>query len=462
MRPISGNFAQTARSAGGISESPYWLDGLPAPPKSPLQIPTSVDVVIVGSGYTGLNAAIETARAGRSTLVLEAGDPGQGCSTRNGGQVSTSIKPSLEKLSSRVGEDRARAIRNEGKAALEWIEARIAEEGIDCAFSRCGRFHAAHSPEHYENLARMSEYAKINEDIDFFAVPRGSQRSELGTDHYFGGVVYPSHASLDPAKYHRGLLDAALASGAQVVKRCEVFDIRRDLLGFILATQKGQISARNVVVATNGYTTQKTQWLRRRVIPVSSHVIATEPLPDELVKQLFPTGRIAVDTYRLLHYFRLSPDQRRILFGGKVVLSKADPAVSGRKLHNDMCRIFPELRRYKITHSWMGNVAHTFDQLAHTGVHDGIHYALGYCGSGVSMASYLGMKVGQKVLGRVAGRTAFDNLPFPARPLYSGRPWFLPAVTAWYRWRDKVEHKRAEAALQSGSQKDIEQKHPES
>jgi glycine/D-amino acid oxidase-like deaminating enzyme len=158
---------------------------------------------------------------------------------------------------------------------------------------------------------------------------------------------------------------------------------------------------------------------------------------------LFPRDRIASDTCKVVYYYRASPDRKRILFGGRVSARETNTAISGLKLYQDLCRIFPELSSYKITHSWMGFVAYTFDELAHTGVHDGVHYAMGYCGSGVSMASYLGMRLGQKVLGLKEGQTAFDGLPQPTRPFYSGKPWFLPAAVGWYRWRDRLQYQVA-------------------
>lgn len=436
---------RTSALTPDFRDASYWLDGLPPPPALPEQVPDEVDVAIVGSGYTGLNAAIETAKGGASTLVLDAGEPGWGCSTRNGGQISTSVKPSLAKLTMRFGAERARAIRREGETALEWIEAFTKAEGIECEFSRCGRFHAAHTPAKYEELARDAETMRKAEGIESFAVSRADQRRELGTSVYHGGVVFTRHASLNPAKYHRGLLARALSLGAQVVGRCAVTRIARDARGFVLATAKGPVRAREVIVATNGYTTNLTPWLRRRVIPIGSYIIATEPLPRDLVAELFPTNRIASDSCKVVYYYRASPDGTRVLFGGRVSASETDVSVSGPKLHADMVRIFPELARYRATHSWMGLVAYTFDELAHTGVHEGVRYAMGYCGSGVSMASYLGMRLGQKTLGLEAGRTAFDDLPNPTRPLYTGNPWFLPATVAWYRWRDRIEYQRAAA-----------------
>lgn len=423
----------------------YWLDGLPPLPDLPQEPPGEVDVAIVGSGYTGLNAAIETAKGGMKTLVLDSGDPGWGCSTRNGGQISTSVKPSLARLTMRFGAERARAIRREGETALEWIETFTKAEGIECEFSRCGRFHAAHTPAKYEELARDAETMRKAEGIESYAVSRSDQRRELGTDAYHGGIVFTRHASLNPALYHRGLLARALAHGAHVVGRCAVTAVARDARGFVLATAKGPVRAREVIVATNGYTTNLTPWLRRRVIPIGSYIIATEPLPKDLVAELFPTNRIASDSCKVVYYYRASPDGTRVIFGGRVSASETDVSVSGPKLHADMRRIFPELAGYRATHSWMGRVAYTFDELAHTGVHDGVRYAMGYCGSGVSMASYLGMRLGQKTLGLEAGRTAFDDLPNPTRPLYTGNPWFLPATVAWYRWRDRIEYQRAAA-----------------
>ncbi len=239
------------------------------------------------------------------------------------------------------------------------------------------------------------------------------------------------------------LLRSVLGAGAHVAAHCPALAIERGGGGFELTTPRGRIVARDVIVATNGYTGPLVPWLRRRTIPIGSYIIATEALPREVMDRLFPTDRIASDTCRVVYYYRASPDRSRVLFGGRVSATETDARVSGPRLHAAMARIFPELAGTRISHSWTGTVAYSFDTLAHCGTHEGLHYATGYCGSGVSMASYLGMRTGQRVLGLKEGRTAFDNLPFPTRPLYSGRPWFLPAVVAWYAWRDRMEVDRA-------------------
>jgi glycine/D-amino acid oxidase-like deaminating enzyme len=421
----------------------HWRDIPELGDRGEARLPARADVLVIGSGYTGLNAAIETARAGRHTVVIEAGAPGEGCSSRNGGQIGTSVKPSLEELSRRFGLERARAIREAGKEQLEWIEARIAELGISCDFRRAGRFHAAHTPQAYETLAREAERLHREEGIEAHVVPRSEQARELGSALYHGGVVYPRHARVHPGKLLAGYLAAAKATGATVVGHCPARAIARDGAGFAVKTTRGMIAARELVVATNGYSGPLLPWLRRRIIPIGSHVIATEPVPRALMDRLFPTDRVISDSRRVVYYYSASPDRSRVIFGGRVAAGDVGPEVSGPRLRAELARLFPELSQTRIERSWSGLVGYTFDTLMHIGRHEGIWFAAGYCGSGVGMASWLGWKLGLKILGRAEGATAFDDLPFPTRPFYTGRPWFLPAVVAWYRWRDARDIARA-------------------
>lgn len=417
---------------------PYWWEHAPAPELGQPPLPAHADAVVIGAGYTGLHAALQTARGGRHTVVLDAEHAGWGCSTRNGGQVSTSIKPGYEALTARHGSQRAFEILREGHNALAWIRQFVDAEGIDCDYKVPGRFHAAHGPRHFERLARSVEREIPGLEVDAHVVPRAEQRRELGTDAYHGGVVFPHHASLHPARYHKGLLERVDEAGALVVPHCPALGIERQGSGFRVATQRGDIKAGNVVVASNGYTGAATPWHRRRVVPIGSYIIATEPVDPGLMDRLMPTDRVVSDTRKVIYYYRPSPDRTRILFGGRVSAGETDPRLSGPRLRADLVRLFPELSGTRISHSWVGFVAYTFDTLAHVGRHDGIHYAMGYCGSGVSMASYLGMRIGQQVLGLEEGRTAFDDLPFTTRPLYTGNPWFLRAFIAGYRLLDRV------------------------
>lgn len=422
--------------APGFKTEPYWWERTPRPAMADATLPQRVDVAIVGAGYTGLAAALQTARGGRDTLVLDAEAAGWGCSARNGGQIGGSVKPDFDELIRRYGKENAAGIVREAQGSLAWLGSFLEEEGIDCDYKVCGRFHAAHKPVAYEQLAQYVSDQPKGLEFEAHLIPRAEQRRELGTDIYHGGVVYPHHASVDPARFHQGLLERALSAGAKVVTHCEVKGILRDGAGFRLTTAKGEVAARDVMIATNGYTGPLTPWHRRRVIPIGSYMIATEPLEEGLIDRLFPTDRVVSDTRKLVFYYRASPDRTRVLFGGRVSVDETDARVSAPRLHAELSRIFPELSSVRLSHSWYGFVAYTFDELPHVGRHDGLYYAMGYCGTGVAFASYLGTRVGQQILGLEEGRTGFDGLAFETRPLYYGKPWFLAPSIRYYRWRD--------------------------
>lgn len=417
---------------------PWWWDATPPDRNAPATIPGEADVGIVGAGYTGLHAALALARGGRSVVVFDKGAAGEGCSTRNGGQISTSVKPDLDTLTRQHGADVARAILAEGRASLAFMGDFVTREGIDCDFSVVGRFHAAHSPAAFDDLRRSVENQPKGFEVRASIVPREDQGRETGSRAYHGGVVYHDHAAIDPAKYHRGLLDLARTAGAIVVPGCAVQRIEEGAIRQVLHTDRGPVRVRDVVLATNGYTGSLSPWHRRRIIPIGSYMIATEELPRDMIDRMFPNNRIVSDSRKVVYYYRASPDRRRILFGGRVSAAETDPRVSAPRLRDDLVRLFPELSAVRLSHSWMGFVGYTFDTLAHTGSRGHVHHAMGYCGSGVGMASYLGARLGQRLLGQPDGATAFEVPTFQSRPLYSGKPWFLAASVAWYRWRDRT------------------------
>lgn len=421
----------------GFKTTPYWWEASPPMQVAEADLPAEADVVVIGAGYSGLNAALQTAREGLSTLVIDAEEIGGGCSTRNGGQVSTSIKPGFATLKRRYGEAIARSVLEEGQASLDYVARLVADEELDCNFREVGRFHGAHMPHLFAKLEAECRTPHPVWKTDAYPVSKSEMAAELGTEAYHGGVVYPHHCSIDAGKFHAGLLARVLDAGAVVKGHCPAVSIERTRPGFIVTTANGPVRAGKVIVATNGYSGPLAPYHQRRIIPIGSYVIATEELAPELVDRLFPTDRILSDTRKLVYYYRLSPDRKRMLFGGRVSLSETDPRKSAVKLHQSMTALFPELATVRISHSWMGFVGYTFDTLAHCGEDDGLYHAMGYCGSGVGMASYLGMRMGMKACGREDAPSAFEQISFPTRPLYSGNPWFLAPSVLVYRMRDR-------------------------
>lgn len=417
---------------------PFWLQDAPLRLPDPRPLPSGADLVVVGSGYTGLAAAIEAAKGGMSVLVLDRGPIGAGCFTRNGGQLSSSIKPELGKLTARHGAALAGRIRDEGYAALAHAQALITREAIDCDWRQTGRYLAAHSPKHYEGLERWAEARSRAGEPAITMVPKAQQLQELGSDRYHGGAVSPLFGGVHPARLHGGLLRVAEGLGVTVQGGREVTAVQPDGAGFAVRVGGSTVAARKVLIATNGYSGPLSPWLQRRVIPIGSYMLATAPLPPDVAASLIPKGRMVVDTRRVVIYFRMSPDGRRLIFGGRAALMEADPMRSLPRLYQMMLDVFPQLAGTRVSHAWNGFVAYTFDELPHIGVQDGVHYCMGYCGSGVSLSLYFGTRAGQQILGRPEGATALDGLRFQTRPLYHGTPWFLAPSIAWYRAADRL------------------------
>jgi len=410
-----------------------------------VDLPKRVRVAIVGGGYGGLSTALESAKQGVDSVVLEAAELGFGASTRNGGGVSggVNIGKSFSGKSLDPESERAGAVLSDGADAFSLIERLIAEHGIACHWQKTGRFVGAWTPAHYAGQAKKVALLNTAARSEAYMIPRERQREEIASDYYYGGMVVERSANLHPALYYKGLLDAARAHGVAVCARAPVTKItqRNDL--WQVVTTRGTLLADEVVIATNGYTGDVTPELKRRVVPLASHIIATEELPPDLAASLIPKRRTLSDTRRVLCYYRMSPDGKRMIFGGRARFTPVTPQQSAPILHRFMTDRFPQLRDVKITHAWTGNVAFTLDALPHMGLQDGMHYLLGCNGSGVAMMTYLGWQTARKIAGVTNQPSAFDTEDFPSHRLYSGNPWFLPAIGGWYRLRDNLDRRMA-------------------
>jgi glycine/D-amino acid oxidase-like deaminating enzyme len=424
-----------------MQTTPYWWDDAWPIPIRPAPLPANADVIVVGSGYTGLSAALTLLKAGRSVVIVEMGRVAQGASSRNGGMCGDQLKPSFAELRARFGVPLATRLCGEARDALVHFQEFLAENRIRCDFVKSGRLTGALSDVQLAGLIRASETLKRHTGIEFELVEKRDLHGELGTDAYVGARLCPHHGGLHPAKYASELVRCVIEAGGVIRESTAYQSCETVSGGLSVTTSAGTIRARDLVVATNGYSEGSGRSLRRRLIPVTSYMIATDELPATLMDELMPRRRMVTDTNRLLCYYRPSPDGKRILFGGRPAYTEISPQASAQRLMAYLRTLFPALRGVGVSHSWFGMIAYTIDRLPHIGQMNGFHYAGGYCGSGVVMATWLGNKLGRRILGAKGGESAFAEIVHPTHPLYYGRPWFLPIVQAWYRGADLWERR---------------------
>jgi glycine/D-amino acid oxidase-like deaminating enzyme len=399
-------------------------------------LPESVDCAIVGGGMTGISAAYHMASEGLKVALLEREVLGWGASNRNGGMAIPGIKHKVSPLFKQHGLEATQRMFNASFESVELLKNLIAEKEIDCDLEETGSFAAAYRPSHFKSLEKWQRTLADDFGHTTRLVPPERMKEELGTDRYYGGLVDDSSIGVHPRKCVLGMVRCADGAGASLHENTAAEDIQRTTDGFEVKTARGSMRAKEVLIATNGYTGSLTPQLRRRVFPLGSYIIVTEPMDESLADQIIPNRRMIWDTKNVLFYFRILPDNR-MMFGGRVRFTRTNSQDSGRLLRKGMVELFPELEHLRVDYSWGGFLGMSFDRMAHTGKMDGMHYSLGYSGRGFSMAAYLGKKMADIIAGK-SDATPFSDLDFKTMFLYRKRPWFMPMVGTYYRFKDMV------------------------
>ena len=424
-----------------LKEKIYWHDTVKFPAGETLNdLPSHIDLAVIGSGIPGLAAARQLARHGMSVAVLEAETIGWGASSRNGGMALTGLKLDAEVVAARYGDDLTRQLFDDSIASLDTVEQIITQEQINCGFARTGHLLLANKPAHYTALQHEAEWYSQHFNHPTRLVPKSELGSEIGSEVYYGGLVDETSAGLNPAQYVAGLAQAAERAGVKLFPNARLNQIERVSSGFKLTTRRGELVAGRVLVATGGYTGAATPQFQRRIIPIGSYIIATQPLPEDLARQLIPHNRMVFDYKHFLNYYRFSTDHRMV-FGGRAAFfpeTSSSIRTSARILRDEMVHIFPQLKDCEVEYAWGGTLDFPFDQMPHTGQLDGIYYTLGFAGHGVALGTHLGVRMADAIVAGTVGELPYNAYPFPNAPLglYNGRPWFLPLIGLWHRILD--------------------------
>ncbi|MGE0210632.1 MAG: NAD(P)/FAD-dependent oxidoreductase [Parvibaculaceae bacterium] len=415
---------------------PYWWRAAPLRDRPVRDLPSKCDVAIVGSGFTGLSAALHLARAGRSVSVLEAKEPGWGASTRNFGFVGRTLKHMFGDILAHEGLDRAVRVYRETRAAYDSVFEVVESENIDCRLRRQGRLILAVTPGQRNNLLKEFGLRKTHLGEEFHVVEKADQPSEIDTERFLGGVLIPDMAGVHPGLYHQGLLAATERAGATVYAHTEVTDVRPGEGRITVKTARGPVEARNVLLATNGYSGPGVRFLNRRLVPFDAYVATTEQMPEETVARLLPGDRTFLDWNFNVDSFRRAPDDPKRIMICALTGPRIELPRMGEMLRDRLARTFPSLANVRIDNVWTGRCSGTRDLDPHWGVHEGVHYAGGYCFAGVPMGTWFGRQVARHILGEKIEHTAFLERPLPSIPFYTGNPWFVPLAIRWMARND--------------------------
>lgn len=434
MNRIYGDYAYSREVIAGC----HWAGAVPDaalefPPVSTLD---RAQVVVIGGGFTGLNAALHLAEDGVEVVVLDAEFPGFGASGRNGGFCCLGGSRAPDLALKRFGDPRD--VRRAEVDAVNHVGALLERLGIDADRQEHGEAIVAHSPAMARRLPALAEEFAEAYDVTPEVIAAGDMAARGMGGRWHGAVSVPIGFSLHPRKYVQGLLRAAVAAGVQVFGQSPVRQIESVAGGVQVVTDRATILADKVVLATNGYTSENVpEWIRARTLPAQSSVIATREMSDEeLAAQGWTTRQMTYEERRLLHYFHLTPDNRMV-FGqrGGLISSAENEARIADRVRRDFDRVFPEWRGVETPHRWSGMVCLTASLTPYCGAIPGLSggfAAFGYHGNGVAMGSYLGAMLADLVQGeepRTPLPAAFRAPPprFPLGPLR--RAWLAAEYT---------------------------------
>lgn len=425
----------------GISahtNSYYAASANPSPPRPPLKDNITTDILVVGAGYSGLSTGLHLVEKGYTVTIIEAARVGWGASGRNGGQIVNGLNASLQNIKKRYGGDTANFVAGLVQEGGEIIRERIKTYGIQCDLKDGNVFTAytgAHMQELEDRLKLWAGYGIKNQEM----LDRDQLREHINSDVYVGGVIDHSGGHIHPLNLALGEAAAFEKLGGVIYQETPAVKVDTTAAKPVVKTPDGSITYSTLVLCGNAYLGHVVPTLESRVLPVSTQIIATEPLGDATAHELLPTDICVEDVRYILDYFRLSAD-KRMLFGGGLVYGGTDPSDIKAKLLPNMTKVFPQLKNTRIDFAWSGNFALSFSRVPQMGrIGNNTYFAHGYSGHGVTGSHTFGRILSEAIDGDSSRFDVFEKVPWI--PFPGGRLFRVPYSVAgswWYALRDRL------------------------
>ena len=394
------------------------------------------DVCVIGAGLTGISTALNLAERGYSVVVLEAAKVGWAASGRNGGQMIGGFACGMDTFAKYMPEQDVKRIWQMGLETCDIVKERIAKHQIDCDLTM-GYFTAANKPRHMDELRTWRDEAASRFGYDRFqCVPADEVHQYVQSGRYLGGLLDPDSGHLHPLNYTLGLARAARAAGVRIFEDSFVTSLKQGGR-HVATTARGQVSSQFVVLACNAHLGELAPEVSRKIMPVGTYVIATEPLGADRARELMPANAAICDSRFVLDYFRRSPDHR-MLWGGKCSYSTVAPLNLTKTMREGMLKTFPKLADAKIDFAWGGLVDITVNRAPHFGrVAPTIYFAQGFSGHGVNTTGLAGKLIAEAINGQATRFDLFDKIKHVDFP---GGAWLrtpsLVLAMAYYRLKD--------------------------
>ncbi len=427
----------TSRSNPGHAPSWYAASANDKRARVALTGNITADVCIIGAGFTGISAALQLAENGFSVVVLEGERIGFGASGRNGGQIVNGYSRDLDTIARRYGPAKAKAL---GAISLEGaaiIRERVAKYAIDCDLVD-GGFFAAFTDKQIRDLGEVRATWQKHGHTGLEMVSKSEVGRYVKTDRYAGGMIDRLGGHIHPLNMVLGEARAVESLGGRIFENSRVTALEMGSAP-VVRTEKGSVTAKYVLVCGNAYLGTLLPAIGDRMMPVSSQVMATEPLDANLIAELLPANYCVEDANYILDYYRRTADNR-LLYGGGIGYGGQDPANLTGVIRPNMLKTFPQLENTKIEFAWSGNFALTLTRVPHIGrLADNVYFSHGDSGHGVTTTHLLGKILGEAVAGH-AGRfdvwASLPNLPFPGGKVFRVPLTMLGAW--WYGLRDRL------------------------